>query len=245
MKNVRTMILGAVACVGIAATAGAAPLQISAVTGDWASVLPVGTATVANGAGTDTVRWGTPFGQPNQSGYDFTPTASTTTPTLGVAFALGQFIHHNNPVTGDTPTDLSYDFSFGIPSATPATIAGTILFNHNETTNSLPCTDSPASVIPCDDVVKITTPLVNQAFTFEGISYVFNLLGFSTDGTTYLSSPTFFSPEGQDNMTTLYGIVTTDALPPPETPEPASFVLLGTGLLAAASRMRRKKTSES
>jgi hypothetical protein len=236
MRSVRHSFLLAIVSVGIAASANAAPLTISNILGGWENATG-GTPAIVNVAaqGTDTARWGVPANV-DQSGYDFTPTAGAFNPTLGVAFSLGNFIHHNNPVgdDGSVPTGIDYSFSFSTNGA-PAGLADIIHFDHNETPNAEPC-PSP-SAIPCDDIVTISSVSLDSLITVGSDVYFFNLLGFSTDGGATISSQ-FFSQEGGQNSAGLYAIVTAQ---PIAMPEPGSLLLIGTGLAGVVTRLRRRK----
>jgi len=68
--------------------------------------------------------------------------------------------------------------------------------------------------------------------------YFFNLLGFSVDGGLTFQS-VFSSPEGGHNSALLYGQLTREQV----VPEPANLLLLGGGLTALATRLRRARAS--
>ncbi len=236
MRSLRLVVLGAVISFSLAGSASAASLSISNILGDWTNPSG-GVPTIVNqpAQGTDTARWGVPQNV-DQSGYDFTPTAGSISPTLGVAFSLGDFVHHNNPVgnDGSVITGIDYSLSFSTNGVPPG-LADTFHFDHNETPNAEPC-PSP-SAIPCDDIVTISSINLNAIITVGSDVYFFNLLGFSTNGGATIRSQ-FFSQEGSQNSAQLFAVVTAQ---PIITPEPGSLFLIGTGLAGVVTRRRRRK----
>jgi hypothetical protein len=177
--------------------------------------------------GTNQIRWGTPVNT-LQSGYDYN---GSTPPPQNIAtetqFLVGTFVHHNQPITGNTITgatlDITLNMTFG---ATNVIKTFTYNFEHVETPNSTPCQfPSAPNLVPCDDRVSILNNIPATTFTIGGTEYTLNLLGFSLDNGNTVSN-IFYTEEGLDNTAKLYGKVTSDLTG--TVPEPSSIFLLAT-----------------
>jgi hypothetical protein len=214
--------LGAFLAVWLTAGAvSAAPLDITNISGVWQS--PVGGVAVT-GTGTSTITWGD--GVAPDSGYSFAAAPDILGATTGVPILLGVFTHFNEviPVPNLTGVDLAFEFD---TNGVPVLVSAVFPFAHDETPNLTGTT--PAD----DDIVTITTPLVNIPITVGLDTYFFNLLGFSIDGGVTFDS-VFQSPEGQSNTAALYGQLTTRPVA-----EPGLLTLFGVSLTVTARRLRR------
>ena len=90
------------------------------------------------------------------------------------------------------------------------------------------------------------TDALNWTFTWNdgpvmGQADLGTFVIFSTGGTPVSAS---FMGRGTDQGTSLKNANVTNTLVPVATPEPASFVLLGTGMLGVAGFVRRRRRSE-
>jgi len=227
----RTFRFALVPSLTLAAALAAAPAVAGAIdltnfSGTWENSTG---GTNVSGEGTNSITWGD--GVAPDSGYLFTAALDILSAGIGVPLLLGEFTHFNEviPVPNLTGVDLHFGFD---TNGAPASVNSVFPFAHNETPNNTGT--SPAD----DDIVTITTPIVNVPILVGTDLYFFNLLGFSVDGGVTFQS-VFSSPEGGHNSALLYGQLTTE----PVVPEPASLLLLGGALTAVATRLRRARAS--
>ncbi|MGC3939989.1 THxN family PEP-CTERM protein [Roseobacter sp. EG26] len=235
MKKLTITTATAITLAMSAVGATAATLDISGIDSSWSAVVPGG-VTVNNGDPTSSMRWGNPAGGAGQSGYDFT---DAPTPILGLAadtqFVVGTFDHLNFPITGTTldSADLNVDIQIG--GGGPL-VSSVFSFTHDETTNANPC--SPGSVSVCDDIVTVASAPGAEAFSLGGVDYVFQVLGFSTDGGSTIVTD-FLTQENSNNQAQLYATFTAVS----QVPLPAGMLLMGTALAGFGVMRRRKKAA--
>lgn len=204
-----------------AAPALAGPIDLTNISGTWENSTG---GTNVSGEGTNSITWGD--GAAPDSGYLFEAALDILNAGVGVPLLMGEFTHFNEviPVPNLSGVDLHFGFD---TNGVPVSVSSVFPFAHNETPNNTG--SSPAD----DDIVTITTPIVNVPIVVGTDLYFFNLLGFSIDGGATFQS-VFSSPEGGHNSALLYGQLTTEPVP-----EPASLLLFGGALTAVAVRMRR------
>lgn len=232
------------------ATADAATLTITNISGSWDSWTGGTAVTTGNVGSTSQLRWGIPT-DGGKSGYDFTPIATPTTETAHTPFTLGTFTHLNYPIQAGTAITSAtlkvvFDFFLGDDPGTIYSRSSTFVFDHWETDNAAnPCADggtvgAGVNANGCGDrVVATTNPSTTETFTIvEGDTthtYVFAVDGFDIGSQ-------FWTKENQSNSASLKARFTYESfIQPAPVPLPAAAWMLvaGLGALGAAGRRRR------
>ena len=162
------------------------------------------------------------------TGNGFTTTAETP-------FNIGHFTYRNGTTTADSfpSTGASIDLSILLNLTSPAGIPAST-FSYDFSIDLTPnLTGNP---VTDGDIVSITSGTTSTTFTVSGTSYTLALSGFSTDGGHTIINQ-FNSPEGSTAPADIYATITTNVA---RVPEPASFALLGCGLIGLGLVKRRK-----
>lgn len=207
-------------------------LTLSGVDGTWSNVVgghdvnfPTSQPIVYGNGLEDQVRWGDPVQfESAQSGLGFTgisPPASTF--NIGDDFEIGQLRHFNAPIWSGSQASAA-DLGILLTFTDPLGLNGTFAFTFaiDETPN------------PAPDIITFPLAYPPQTFNIGGIDYTLHLLGFGNSPSTLVSQ--FISPEGSTNSTRVWGEITT----PAAVPEPATLLLLGSGLLGLAGHARKR-----
>ncbi len=235
--HLHRLALGAVLGLG-AGAAQATTVTVSSVVAEWTNTLPNGVAvTIPTLDAEDAeIRWGTPATVPppaeRRSGYRYeTCFVCGSTIDLETEFTLGNFIHYNFPITGDTITQTDLDLDITVtffddlnnPILTDV-ISNTYRFEHDETPNiGAGC---------CNDIVDVAlNPEVVDVVNLDGVLYTIDVIGFQVGGQTFAQ---FSTIEGQENLADLQMIVTADfeRIPLPPALPLLAAAMLGLGYVA-------------
>jgi len=169
-------------------------------------------------------------------------------PIDGTVFFLGTFSHLNNPIFPPSITSIALNFNLTLGGgATPSVFSQVFNFAHDETPNSGACpyggaNNQGVNINGCADRIAFGSSASSTPFTFGGVSYFLNIIGFSIDaGAT--TTPFLLTQEAFTTSADLYGnLVRSDPFLG-VVPEPSTYALMAFGLagLGVASRRRSLK----
>jgi len=252
----RNLLLATAAILALAALApaNAASVNISNVTGTWTDVDPNGAAT---GVGTNEIKWGTPT-TAGQSMYTFNSNVPPPVSLFnGQGFDLGQFVHTNNPITGNSITGATLDVAITFTSdffSGSQTAHSIFNFLHNETTNATspangPCpggtgpNGSGVNINGCADIVTaILNVGLSNVYVVGTHTYTFGITDFEVGGLHFAQ---FFSPELTANSAVLrasFTDVEQFAVPGPIAGAGIPGIVAALGMLVAGWRRRKQLT---
>lgn len=145
-------------------------------------------------------------------------------------FLIGNFSYCNGSVTNALGVDgVTLDILLNILTPVGVTDNYAFAFNITNTPNN---TGDP---VLDGDIVSVANSLTTTAFHYDGYDYTLELLGFSSDGGQTIRTD-FSSPEG---ATAFAGVYARIHQVPTAIPEPATVLLLGSGLVGFFVRRKR------
>ena len=199
------------------------------------------------GTAADEIFWGVPASYGGaDSGYRFvldsTAKSIEVNPGAPVSFLLGTFTHFNNPITGYSLAQTTFNMmasGFSIDGNAMGGAAYSFVVTHTETANAGPCANGANGVginlNGCADKVHVDI-LTPMAFSFGGVDYTMSV-GFDPLGGSGTLASDYWTMESATNTASLYAVFTA-AAPVPE-PETWGMLLVGLGLIGLRARAKR------
>ncbi len=150
-----------------------------------------------------------------------------------IVFNMGTLIHFNRKIATGTEVsaaDLEVTLEFANDPAT--TFSFDIAFQIEETPNTIPGLSD-------DHITFEYEPINNRIFAIDEKTYTFSVLGFMNSDGDYINQ--FDSAESQSNRAYLYGQISSyDGGQQAAVPEPATYLLLASGLIALTAFKKRR-----
>ncbi len=251
----KTLLASAFAASALLATgaAHAAVVTFENIVGTWSNAIGGSSVSYSgNGSSDTTVKWGTPSGQPQQSGYRFQGVTSPTVPTAILPpspsndLVLGTFTHFNFPISSGTGAEgvrLTISADVKVDGVLQSNYSFVYDFTHFETPNgSNPCANGSANntgvnINGCADRVTMNYNSLSDSFVVNGDLYTLDIRGFELlDGSKVYS---FWTTEDMTNSAYILGRVALTREVIGDVPLPGTALLLGAGLFALGGFKRR------
>jgi hypothetical protein len=227
----------ALAVVLLAGTSAQAVTFSGIASGQWTNVVSTASddiyGVVNNDIGSTAVfSWGASNQSSTPSVFTFDGVGSDGDPGWSASsetpFSLGDFSYYNGSSSNATGVDgVTLDVLLTVIS--PLSDSETYAFDFtlvNTTNHTPPDPVADADIVTSNNAFSATT------FTYGGVNYTLELLGFSSDGGTTIRTD-FSSPEGGWANADVYARITSQV---PNVPEPTTMVLLGLGFASLALR---------
>jgi hypothetical protein len=178
--------------------------------------------------------WGIPATKRDQrNGFTFTGFGFSNI-MENTEFAIGELYYQNGSTYFSSGIDA---VSLSVNMTLTAPVVESNIFNYDFSLTNTP--NLSGNPVIDGDIVTVASTDSPETFTYQGIDYMLNLLGFSSDNGTTIRTD-FSSPEGLSQTAQLYASIV--ATQPVEVPEPGilSLLILGLSSMGSFALLRRK-----